>query len=105
MKALLPAVLLIASGCASARLMVARDPSAPNAPANETKGGVVAYVYRRSNAGTAKARKEAYALMADYCQGPYKIVSEGDQFRGTTIGDEGISYSIKDRYITFECGE
>lgn len=93
------------SGCAGADMIVRRG-DIPNAPVNETKGGVVKLAMENA----AGSRKLAYQKMRDYCEGDYRITSEESGTQQTvgmiipTMYGGVVTHGSRDfRLINFEC--
>lgn len=93
------------SGCAGADMIVRRG-DVPNAPVNETKGGVVKLAMENA----AGSRKLAYKRMRDYCEGDYRITAEESGSEETarmiipTMFGGVVSDGSRDfRLINFEC--
>ncbi len=91
MKRLVLASLLgiTASACGHARL-VSRTPT----------GGIYALEGDRN-----KAMEDAQAQMAAHCQGPYSILSEGEQVVGTDTAQANETYVAEDGTVVNQGGQ
>lgn len=92
-------------GC-SATMETSLSKSTPNAPINEIDGGVVSYLNQGSSFVIRTRRKNAYEKMTHYCNGPYKILQEGDSTGAgiaTAFGNSVIYDQEHDWKIKFEC--
>lgn len=100
-------LVLLTSGC-SATLDTRLSKSSPNAPVNEIHGGVVSYLNQGYAFAVRARREDAYQKMHDYCAGPYKIVSEGQESGAgvaTRVGASTVYGESQYWRIRFECVE
>lgn len=103
--------LFLLPACATSRMVYTRGNSSdPNAPINETRGGMVSYLNDGARSILEERRKDAYKKMHDFCQGNYEIMKESlgsdGSFSLTTPGPAGYmtnSYSDTYRYLEFNC--
>jgi hypothetical protein len=95
-------------GCSTASLDTRFSKGSPNAPINEINGGIVSYLNQGAKSVIQDRRQDAYRKMHDACQGPYKILQEGEQLgegMATPIGDSVIYTQERRWQIKFECAE
>lgn len=117
MKILIPIIVLILSGCASAEMVnpvsslesdeLNGAPDA-NAPVNEhERPGVIRYLNQGADFVIKDRRRDAYMQMKQSCRGkPYKILAEGPQLQGgvvTQMGNSAFFSQSEYWYISYQC--
>lgn len=95
-------------GCSAKIINTKGDVFSEHAPTNEVWGGTVQYNSHGSKWHKEARRKDAYAKMHNFCNGPYRIAHEymtpGAGSVGGGVGYNG-NYSFQTIYvhIEFEC--
>jgi hypothetical protein len=74
------------AGCTAQMVKAVGDGTSPYAPTNErSQGGVIKYLSDGASFIVKRRRESAYKQMYESCDGPYRIVTEGQHVEGSVV--------------------